>query len=198
MLFTVGSDSPAIEAHNQPNGAETMDLSTNKWTVRSNYDFERQIYSAKSLYNRGQFIVFGGYNGYDPLSRVAAYNPKTNKWKSLGNMNSARSVAAVIFKNDEYFIAGGSTVSGGNSTDKCQYRNDDELDCIHQNPVFTTTKGESDKITEILKFTSAYYHIFEYKTAYCIKDQENEDNNSNSAGLKSIPILKLLTIFMLF
>ena len=172
--------------------------------MRSDYIFERQIYKAKSLYNHGQFIVFGGYNLYDPISRIAAYNPKTDKWRSLGDMSSARSSAAIILKNNEYLIAGGDYFSGSKSTDKCEHKNDEELNCIQQNPVFSTRSGESDKITENLKLTSEYYHIFEYKTAYCIKDPENEDSNenndsnSNSARFKSIPILKFITIFMLF
>ena len=119
-----------------------MELSTNTWTVRKNYSFERQIYRAKSLYNRGAFIVFGGYDGYDPVSRIASFNPDKDEWKSLGRMNTARSDVAVILKNDEYLVAGGYTITGEYYSDKCAYNSNDELVCIHQNPIFSTTSGK--------------------------------------------------------
>ena len=120
-----------------------MELSTNTWTVRKNYSFERQIYNAKSLYNSGEFIVFGGYDGYDPISRIASFNPKKDEWKILGNMNTARSQAAVILKNDEFLVAGGYTITGEYYSDKCAYSSNDELVCRHQNPIFSTTSGKS-------------------------------------------------------
>ena len=81
-------------------------------------------------------MLFGGFESgsfSSVLSRIAAYNPHTDKWTSKGDLRTPRARAGVITVDDEFIIIGGVIYSGQRSSEKCRY-NGEQLECVYQNP----------------------------------------------------------------
>ena len=69
-----------------------MTTSTLQWTEKASYPYASSLDGARSIFYNDQFLVFGGGASYDTdlFSLIAAYNPKTNVWSELGNLNTKR------------------------------------------------------------------------------------------------------------
>ena len=90
-------------------------------------------------------MVIGGRNGSTYLSRIAAYDPSTDKWTNEGQLRSPRIVAGVLPVTDSSFIImGGFEDSDDNISDqiiseKCEYNNE-QLECSYQEPTLPEGK----------------------------------------------------------
>ena len=75
------------------------------------------------------FFVFGGYS-YDNGARrptIAQYNPNTDSWTKLGDLNKARS------DNDVIASGGAFLVVGFGPTEKCELE-ENAIKCTNQDP----------------------------------------------------------------
>ena len=59
------------------------------WTMAPNMNVARVSHAASLLPN-GKILVTGGYNGSASLRNADIYDPSTNTWTSVANMNSPR------------------------------------------------------------------------------------------------------------
>ena len=78
------------------------------------------------------FIMFGGYSDGDggEQSTIAQYNPNTDTWTKLGDLNKARS------DNDVIASGGAFLVVGLGPTEKCQFE-EDAMKCVAQEPIIS-------------------------------------------------------------
>ena len=112
-----------------------MNTSSLKWETKKQYPYKTWIYAARSLFYRDQFITFGGVPS---RNRIAAYNPKTDNWSTLGAMKTKRSYTSVIQIEDEFLIVGGlemdESESNSRRSERCRF-NGAELVCHFQSPL---------------------------------------------------------------
>ena len=132
MVFVVGSSSGSS---NDYQSTELMNTSTLKWATKKQYPYKTWIYAARSLFYRDQFITFGGVPS---RNRIAAYNPKTDDWSTLGAMKTKRSYTSVIQIKDEFLIVGGYHIDGSSSSnssrsERCRFKGT-KLKCQLQSP----------------------------------------------------------------
>ena len=69
-----------------------MSLSTLQWTEKASYPYADSLDGSRSVFYNNQFLVFGGGASFDTdlYTLVAAYNPTTNVWSRLGDLNTKR------------------------------------------------------------------------------------------------------------
>ena len=69
-----------------------MTTSTLQWTEKASYPYASSLDGARSIFYNDQFLVFGGGDSHDTdlYTLIAAYNPTTNVWSQLGNLNNKR------------------------------------------------------------------------------------------------------------
>ena len=117
---------------------ELMDTQTMKWTTKQEYPYEEKIFAARSLFYSDQFIIFGGELGYSTVSRIAAYNPQTDNWSTLGFLKTKRTYTSVIQMEDEFLIIGGlemdESESNSRRSERCRF-DGAELVCHFQSPL---------------------------------------------------------------
>ena len=120
------------------NPVELLDLSTWTWETKTPYPFESEITEARIIYVGDKFIMFGGENDSNLLTRITAYTPNTDQWTTEGYLLTPRSNAGVItVDNDSFLIIGGNMkLNYQVNSEKCVY-NGDQLECTYQNPCIT-------------------------------------------------------------
>lgn len=70
----------------------------------------RRCYVSVCLVNN-RIYAMGGHNGHSRLRTTEVYNPETNQWTLLANMNTRRSDADACAVNGKVFILGLYTLS---------------------------------------------------------------------------------------
>ena len=81
-------------------------MQTLEWSIKRSYPFESMVYGARSLFYKGNFLIFGGYGTSGPLNRIASYNSETDEWNQIGEMKSKRPYTSVIEDNNEFHCRG--------------------------------------------------------------------------------------------
>jgi len=110
------TDHPATFANLVAN-VDVYDFSTGKWTAGVNIPTKRA--GAMTVSYGDEVILIGGEkdSGLPALSTVEAYNVKTNKWRTLDSLNTARhSGGAAIVGGAIHVVSGNLTTGGGNET----------------------------------------------------------------------------------
>jgi hypothetical protein len=135
---------------------ELLNVETSLWSTRASYPYESSITQAQTLHLNGDFYVFGGYrsepNDVVDLSHIASYSPTTDTWSSRGNLLTPRSYPGVIWAGDAFLIMGGrNVVDGIESSEKCHFNDNDQIECAYQNPTQPTR----------------YTHLFKVPENYC-------------------------------
>lgn len=133
-VLAVGSFSGIIR-----NAVELLDLKTWTWVTKAPYRFEPQIHWAPIVnLNDGRFMLFGGSNGPNKFTRIAAYDPLIDEWTFEGHLLTARFRHAVTtVPGGGFIIIGGYADEDTKKilTEKCRYVDDhDELECAYQDP----------------------------------------------------------------
>ena len=99
-----------------PNNAKTEILSGAwSWTESTTYPFHESISYSPILFLRSTFYVFGGYTDKE-VSTIATFNPKSEKWTKLGDLETARNAHGVIAFQDYLLVLGGNNHK---MTEKC-------------------------------------------------------------------------------
>ena len=109
---------------------ELLNLDTQQWQTRTAYPFAAKIRSTPTLYHDSAFLVFGApvKNGLD--STIARYTPSKDKWEKLGNLQSARTLSAVVPISGAFLVIGGKNATSykterciiAENMMKCQYQ----------------------------------------------------------------------------
>ena len=137
-MFVVGSKSGSST---DKQATELLGTNTLMWTTKNQYPYETKIYAVRSLFHLGRFITFGGTNGGPDLATVAAYNPQSDEWSLLGQMNIARSWTSVVETDNTFLIVGGLYMDGSDSSsnsklsEKCRFNDRGDLICETQTPL---------------------------------------------------------------
>ena len=119
-----------------PNNAETELLKISNWTwsTKAKYPYANSIsYYATTMYN-DMFYVFGGIDHSSrstELSIIAKFNPDTNTWLKVGQLNQPRIHSSVILSQSYFMIIGDN--NRNNLTEKCHLA-DDVMTCEEQQP----------------------------------------------------------------
>lgn len=81
------------------------------------------------MYNE-VFLVFGGYNNDNNglLSTIAQFNPNTDTWNKLGDLNKARWYIDAITSEGAFLVIGDAYL-----TEKC-YLAGNTINCVEQEP----------------------------------------------------------------
>jgi len=108
------TDHPATFA-NLVTKVDIYNFSTGQWTAGANIPTKRA--GAMTVSYGDEVILIGGEkdSGINSLATVEAYNVKTNKWRSLDSLNTARhSGGAAIVGGAIHVVSGNFTTGGGN------------------------------------------------------------------------------------
>ena len=113
--------------------AETELLRMADWTRerRTKYPFAKYIDSHASVMHDQMFYVFGGYGQIDEqgrdLSTIAQYNPDSDTWTKVGDLNTARRYHDAIVSQGAFLTV------GRGPTEKCQLEGKSMV-CVDQEP----------------------------------------------------------------
>lgn len=125
------------------NAVEMLDLATWSWVEKDPYPFALTVNNAPIIkfFDKEEFLMLGGWGGSGRMSRIAHYNPVTDKWQRKGNLQNPRSTFGVTI------IPGGLLIMGGESrnenhlrSEKCVY-NGDKFECVYQTSTEATCKS---------------------------------------------------------
>jgi hypothetical protein len=109
VLVAAGSGGGAF-----PNSAELYDPATGTWSITGSLNAARSFHTATLLPN-GEVLVAGGIGGVNDdssLKSAELYDPATGKWRSTGNLNTARCFhTATLLPSGKVLVAAGSTSS---------------------------------------------------------------------------------------
>ena len=87
---------------------ELLSFSTWKWKSSLPYLNYTEIYSFVAFFYQYEFYVVGGRSKNEILSVVTTFNPMTEKWTRIGNLNFPRYDHEIDVINDKLYIIGGS------------------------------------------------------------------------------------------
>ena len=87
---------------------ELLNFSTWKWEQSSPYFNYTEFYSFEAVFYRNQFYVVGGRTKNEVSSIVASFNPMTDEWTQIGNLNFPRFGHTIHVIGDKIYIIGGS------------------------------------------------------------------------------------------
>ena len=100
----------AVGSYNPFNvDTELLSLSSWTWSSGAQYPFSRSDISGHATIMQNQlFILFGGYSSSNGgrQSTIAQYNPNTDTWTKLGDLNNARYTHDVISSEGAFLIVG--------------------------------------------------------------------------------------------
>ena len=133
--MAVGSrDKGSKESHNK---AEIYSHSTSSWKARASYPFHQTIWTFEIIAHSNSFIFFGGlYNdkqsstGFSATDIIVKFNPGSNKWTKLGNLQHSRHGFGVIKVDTKYLVMGGQD---DKRTETCELKNE-KIECISREP----------------------------------------------------------------
>lgn len=117
-----------------PGNVETELLRIADWTWSSGakYPFTRSdISSYAAVMHEENFYIFGGWSekAWTTFSTIAKYNPDTDTWTKVGELNMTRSRSRVIISQGAFLVIGDFR-----ATDKCQLTGSSMI-CVEQEPV---------------------------------------------------------------
>ena len=110
---------------------ELLDINTEKLTTRSSYPYASSVRDYVSFYYQSSFIVFGSYNPGKYKPTIASYNPASDLWTKLGELNVARAYHTGIRSLNSFYIYGGLTNTNTYPNEKCTLMND-SIECVLQ------------------------------------------------------------------
>ena len=116
-----------------PFNAETELLSLADWTwsSRAKYPFANSISLHATAMHNDVFYVFGGYDYLSEESRdlatIAQYNPDSDTWTQIGELNTARRQHDVIVSQGAFLVI------GYGSAENCQLKGN-SMTCMSQEP----------------------------------------------------------------
>ena len=87
---------------------EILNFSTWRWKNSLPYLNYTEIYSFATFFFRYGFYVVGGRTKNEILSTVTTFNPMTEKWTRIGDLNSPRYDHTIDVISDKVYIIGGS------------------------------------------------------------------------------------------
>ena len=129
-------------------------MSTLQWSAKMPYKFDTQIFGARSLYYKQNFVIFGGWGSFDYSNRIDLFDPSANTWSPLGELKSKRCYTSVIEKNNEFLIVGAYGIEGDRvRSEKCIF-NDDKLTCEYQPPTLNDEGCKCFLLKVILYFSN--------------------------------------------
>ena len=86
-------------------------------------------------------MMFGGWNWWNLLARIAAYTPNTDERTTEGNLLTPRKRAGVITVDDNLFLIIGGFMKSNDQirSEKCEF-DGSQLKCAYQNPILRSGK----------------------------------------------------------
>ena len=137
--MAVGSKGRHATSEGEHSKAELFSRSTWSWKTKSSYPFHEGIMDFQIVARFGHFIVFGGLYSYQraDLSTalyetdvVAKFNPSSNQWGKMGNLQYDRHGFGVIEINKKFLLMGGQ---GNKPTELCEVKNE-TIVCTSREP----------------------------------------------------------------
>ena len=98
---------------------ELLDINSEQWTTRASYPYATDISNYVSFYYQSSFIVFGCFNSGTYLATIASYNPASNSWTKLGDLNFARTHHTGVRSLNSFYIYGGVGDTKTYPNEKC-------------------------------------------------------------------------------
>ena len=133
--LAVGSsdNSYRVASETSHNYAEMYFHSTSSWKNQTSYEFHETIFGFQILAYSDFFILFGGgSDGYIRITDVIAkFNPNSNKWSKMGNLQTQRFGLGVIKINEKFLVMGGL---GEFFSEECEIKNE-TIKCASREPI---------------------------------------------------------------
>ena len=116
--MTVGSAKKTNEKVNANRVTEVYDHSTSLWSTKAFYPYRDVLIDYQMLPLFDDFIIFGGFDEKSNLTvtTIAKFNPTTNIWTKLGNLQFSRYAFGAIEIQKQFLIMGGE---GKKRTETC-------------------------------------------------------------------------------
>ena len=117
------------------NKAELFLHSSSTWQTRASYPFHNNIRAFEILAYSNYFIFFGGLYlnenlVYDATDIIAKFNPDSNQWTKMGNLQYSRHAFGVIEIDKKFLVMGGWDEK---RSEICELKND-SIDCNSREP----------------------------------------------------------------
>ena len=97
----------AVGSYKSHSETELLSLSSWTWLSGAQYPFANDIYEHATIMQDQLFILFGGYShNHSRQSTIDQYNPDTDTWTKLGDLNKARYTHDVIETEGAFLIVG--------------------------------------------------------------------------------------------
>ena len=133
--MAVGSLNPLGSGkHNRHNKAEVFFHSTSTWNIKASYPFHKCIMIFEIVAHSDSFILFSGTSGstYDgQTDKIAKYNPASDQWTKIGNLQQSRRGFGVIKMGKKFIVMGGKF--DGMHTEVCELKNE-FIKCTSREP----------------------------------------------------------------
>lgn len=114
-FFAIAGRDTAINA--MTTAVDAYDFGTKKW-VTGLWALPTPRGGFATAVVGGEIFVIGGEGGNKTYDQVEAYDPSTDRWRSLKPMPTKRhGIQAAVCNGGIYIAAGGKTQGGGNPTD---------------------------------------------------------------------------------
>ena len=122
------------------NKAELYSHSTLSWKTKTSYPFHWTIQAFEILAESDSFILFGGLypyqradlsTGFYETDIIAKFNPGSNKWTKLGNLQTRRHAFSVIEIKTKYLVMGGQE---NKNTETCELINE-KIQCTSRESI---------------------------------------------------------------
>jgi len=104
----------------QENSSEIYNVRTNKFSVGPQMPVEKRRAIRPVALDDGRIVIAGGEDtSARPVTEVEIYDPKTNKFESVGNMiHSRKGITPIKLKNGLVYIVGGNYTNRNDSLTK--------------------------------------------------------------------------------
>ena len=106
------------------NYAEMYSHSTSSWKNQTSYEFYEAIMGFKLLAYSDFFILFGGMTDEEPTDVIAKFDPNSNKWSKMGNLQTRRFGLGVIEINEKFLVMGGTGEPDQMLSEECEIKNE--------------------------------------------------------------------------
>ena len=139
MVMAIGSmdNSKNVAGETRHKKAEVYYHSTSSWETKASYPFHETINSFEIIAHSDSFILFGGFHVDEQISTdfhetgtIAQFNPGSNEWTKLGELQTGRHGFGVIEVDTKYLVMGGF---GEKSTEICELKNE-TIECTSREP----------------------------------------------------------------
>jgi N-acetylneuraminic acid mutarotase len=121
MAVALGSYIYAGGGNASPDKTYRYDPSTNTWDDAAIADLPAGRSSAASGAYNGRWILAGGDVNFVISTSAIAWDPAANTWSDLPNMVQARDLLAGATAGQSFYVVGGSSAPGTNTSDNQQY-----------------------------------------------------------------------------